>query len=128
MKKLILVFLMTVCSVCVFAADKVAWKKFCTNDKGAEFYYNVYQKNEWYDEETVFENTDGDYELIEDIGLSICDEFTQKVVLKCVEHGRIVVKYDGSFSDIYYLGHKTDIYGNKYYTFALTGRLVWRWE
>lgn len=92
MRKIILMFSMVLITVEAFAFDKVGWKKFFTNDEGTEFYYDVYQKNEWYDEQTIYENTEGDYELHEDIYIPHMAEPTQKVLLKCIEHGCIVEK------------------------------------
>ena len=104
-----------------FARDKAGWKKFYTNDVGTEFYYNVYQNNERYDETAVFEYTYGDYELDEDIYLPNCNEINQKVYTKCIEHGAVVLKDGDWFSITYYLGYKEDIYLNKYYSFAVSG-------
>lgn len=119
MRKIILLISMVLVTFEAFAFDKAGWRKFYTNDEGIEFYYNVFQKNEWYDEQTVYENTEGDYELYEDIYVPYMSEATQKVLTKCIEHGSIVEKdTEGEyFCIIYYLGAKA----NRYHSFAQSG-------
>lgn len=114
LKKIILIVLMAVCSVCAFAERLHCYM---SNDT-TKAYYDVDTKDTYHNEKQVYD-TGCPYWLVEDVQLSeksMGEDYIH--YLYATKYGDVGIHKGSELYVLCWLGYKTDCLGNKYHTWA----------